>query len=85
MPIGSDEDAQRVAYEQAAGKGKAVILDRIFVAKHIADEGILERWRLLAGERGMNRFWGYWESVHKTIVQAARKDLGVKGELPQGL
>ena len=85
MPVGSHEDAQRDAYEQAASKGKAIILDRLFVAKLIADQRILERWQLLAGERDLSRFWGYWESVHRTIVQAARKDLGVKGELPQEL
>jgi hypothetical protein len=85
VPVGSDEDAQRVAYEQAAIKGRRLFWTESSSQSLSRTNVILGRWQLLAGERDMNRFWGYWESVHRTIVQAARKDLGVKGELTEGL
>jgi hypothetical protein len=74
-------DGQRDAYEQAAGRGKAIIRDRIFVAQLVADEQLLDQWQALAGARDMSEFWNQWEILHRTIVKAARKDLGVKDEL----
>ena len=72
-----------VVFERAASKGKAVIQDRIFVAHVMASCEILDRWKALAGERDMNKFWDYWKRLHREIIEAARKDLKVKGNLPQ--
>jgi hypothetical protein len=73
------EEQKRVVFDRAASIGKAVIQDRLFVAHLMREHEILDRWKLLAGERDFSSFWNHWKALHEAIVEAARKDLGIKG------
>lgn len=76
------EEHKRVIFERAASRGKAVIQDRIFIARVVATCEILDRWEALAGERNEDKFWDYWELLHRDIIEAARKDLKIKIAVP---
>lgn len=71
-------EEKRIVFDRVASKGKAIIQDRVFVAHVMTDHQILQRWQLLAGERDETRFWEYWKALHMAIIEAARKDLGIK-------
>jgi hypothetical protein len=62
---------------QAGVDGESIIRDRIFIAPRLQEKNILERWRLFVTEMDWSRKAEYWESLHATLVAAARKDLNI--------
>ena len=74
----ADNEARQVS--EANDEARSAIEDRIFIYTTIQSEKILERWGLIAGvrEEGIVKFLEYWKALHKTLVHAAHKDLGIK-------
>lgn len=63
---------------QADTDARNVIEDRIFIHSTVQRENILERWQLLAAEKRIDRFLEYWRDLHKTLLDAAHRDLRIK-------
>ena len=63
---------------EADAEARRCIESRLFIAHQIQHENVLERWQLLAGEQDWSRMVEYWNSLHRTLIAAAHKDLGIK-------
>lgn len=74
---GSATDEQLDAYEMAAGEGRKIIRDRIFISKSMEDADIRSLWKVLAGTRDMSEFWKSWDWLHGVIIKAAHRELGI--------
>ena len=57
----------------ADSEARKTIQDRIFIAKRIQEEKILERWQLLTAEGDISRFWDNWNELHASLVKAAQE------------
>ena len=55
-----------------------VISDRIFIAPKLEKENVSVRWRALVAHDDWSKKVASWNSLHGTLVAAARKDLGIK-------
>lgn len=69
---------QRKGLLEADAEARRAIESRLFIAHQIQRENVLERWQLLAAERDWSRTVEYWNSLHGTLVAAARRDCGIK-------
>jgi hypothetical protein len=63
---------------EADAEARRAIESRIFVARQIQRENVLERWQLLAAERDWGRMIQYWSELHATLIKTAHKDCGIK-------
>lgn len=76
LSVTTGEQEKRVM--EADSEARSTIQDRIFIHNMIQNEKILERWQLIAAEKEINRFLKYWNDLHKTLVDAAHRDLKIK-------
>lgn len=67
-------EQDRKNYE-ADSEARKTIQDRIFIAKQMQEEKIIERWQLLLAEGDISKFWGNWNELHAALVKAAQEDL----------
>ncbi len=62
---------------EADVQARAAIQDRIFIAKRLETENILERWGLLAAKDEAGAIWDAWTELHDALLKAAHEDLEI--------
>jgi len=80
-PLGFEVSVRTVEQDrknyEADSEARKTIQDRIFIAKIMQEEKILERWQLLTAEGDISKFWSNWNDLHATLVKAAQEDLKI--------